>query len=117
HAKGKIPDYKNYKQLAQKSLGHGLGPFAVLFSLGYRKNSPEIKNLLLFFTHYLIARQLNDDAHDWEKDLQLGHINAVCALIVKRYQTKEHLSLPYDQVVPQLQQVFWDEIIEDVCAL
>jgi hypothetical protein len=80
----KLPDFGDYSQLAQKSLGHALGPIAILYSLGFNKNSSEIKNTWIFFNHYLIARQLNDDAHDWEDDLKKGFINPVAVQIFKK---------------------------------
>lgn len=100
----KVPYYRNYEQLANKSLGHALGCVAVLMSLGYKKTSPEVKSLLSFFKHFLIARQLNDDAHDWETDLKGGHINSVGAILLSQKRGK-------------LQELFWTEIIDEVCEL
>ena len=74
-----LPSFDDYEMLAQKSLGHALGPLAVLFASGYTETSPEVGGVLRFFKHYLIARQLNDDMHDWEEDLGRGHLNAVGA--------------------------------------
>jgi hypothetical protein len=80
----KLPDFGDYSQLAQKSLGHALGPIAVLYALGFDKNSSVVKNTWAFFKHYLIARQLNDDTHDWEDDLKKGFINPVTVQIFKK---------------------------------
>lgn len=110
-SKSKLPRYGNYHQLADKSLGHALGPLAILFALGYNKNSPEIKNLLLFFTHYLIAKQLNDDAHDWEHDLQKGQINAVGAMLLKKQREGKN------KTHKKLQKIFWYEVLPDVSRL
>ena len=100
-----IPDYGDFSQLANKSLGHALGPIAVLTKLGYGANSPEMKNFLTFFRHYIIARQLNDDAHDWEEDLARGQINAVGAKILTKTKAKS-----------KLQEVFWLEVFDDTAA-
>lgn len=100
---GKIPNYGNYDKLANKSLGHALPAAAILFSLGYKHNSKELKNLMNFFKYYIIARQLNDDAHDWEDDLKRGHINAVSAQIFKRLKIGEPIA--------RLQEEFWSKII------
>lgn len=99
-----IPDFGDYAQLANKSLGHSLGCVAVLMSLGFGADSPELKNLLAFFRHFLIARQLNDDAHDWEADLRRGHVNSVGAMLLSKK--------PVD-----LQKVFWEAVVDDVCEL
>ena len=108
--------------MAEKSLGHALGPAAILFSLGYSDKSSEVKSLMKFFKHYLIARQLNDDAHDWEKDLKMGHINAVGAAILKNIKTKEHKDkgvvrgqLSNIKSNELFQRVFWYEVVVDVC--
>jgi hypothetical protein len=99
-----VPDYGDYSQLANKSLGHALGPLAVLAQLGYQENSKEVKQFLSFFRHYIIARQINDDAHDWEDDLKRGQINAVGAMVLAT--TKDRL---------KLKEVFWQEVIQKAC--
>lgn len=123
--KGKIagfrnPDYEQYEQLAHKSLGHALGPIAILFSLGFGENSEEVTLLLIFFQHYLIARQLHDDAHDWEKDLQKGQINSVGAILLGRiYEStiKRKKIISLAPLFPRLQKLFWHEVIGEVCDL
>lgn len=72
-----LPDYADYAILGYKSLPHCLGPVAILMYLGYATDSPEIKRCVSFFYHYLIARQLSDDALDWQKDLDRGFVNPV----------------------------------------
>lgn len=109
-----LPDYKNYSKLAERSLGHALGPITILLSLGYKYNSKEIKNILIFFSHYIIARQLNDDAHDWEEDLKKGHISAANALLLKKFDTAgKKIDLKKD--LPNLQSVYWNSVILDIC--
>lgn len=108
----KIPHYGSYQKLAKKSLGHGLGPFAILFSLGYSGKSPEIKTLLQFFKHYLIAKQLSDDAHDWEKDLAAGQINPICAMILQQLLSKKRKNISLKTSFPSLQKIFWEKILE-----
>ena len=115
-----IPDFRNFERLAEKSLGHALGPVAILFSLGYTKQSPEMKSLLLFFKHYLIARQLNDDAHDWEKDLLKGYCNSVGSLLLEKYRrelSKNKESIVMGKHIKRLQKIFWYEVIVEVCSL
>jgi hypothetical protein len=116
----KLPRYGNYERLAWKSFGHALGPLAILFSLGYAWDSVEVKYLANFFEHYLIAKQLNDDAHDWEDDLKRGHLNPVVTqLLEKVYAT--HIQGRKDVVIqtilPQMQKIFWKEVIVAVCEL
>ena len=103
-----LPDYKNYTQLAYKSLGHGLGP--IILTL------PKKRLVQQFFTHYLIARQLNDDAHDWLEDLEQGALNPVSVRIIKRLKelnpAQDHINLVTDREL--LQSLFWYEIIDTV---
>jgi hypothetical protein len=104
-----MPDYGDYGKLAERSLGHALGPLSILFKLGYKEDSQEVQNLLDFFRHYLIARQLNDDAHDWQEDLDHGRINAVVPHIFHDLGSRKY-SHNRD-----LEQIFWDKTILRVC--
>lgn len=113
-----IPDYGNYEKLAKRSGGIALGAIAILFSLGFTIESSEIQSMLIFFKHYIIARQLNDDAHDWEKDLKMGHINSVGSLLLNKiYKRKTNSEVDSDIsiFIPKLQKIFWYEIIDNVC--
>ncbi|HSX00697.1 MAG TPA: hypothetical protein VLF67_00505, partial [Candidatus Saccharimonas sp.] len=76
------PDFGSLQVLAERSMGHALGCLALTLELGYATDSPEAHALERFFWHFLIARQLGDDAHDWKDDLQKGQINAVGALLL-----------------------------------
>lgn len=102
-----LPDFSDLSQLAHKSYGFALGPVAVLFALGYDAASPEVHIFMDFFTHYLIARQLNDDAHDWEDDLTSGQVSAVVARLLK--QTKGKSYTP-----ESLRVLFWRTAITSV---
>jgi len=116
------PDYGDYGALAGKSLGHILGPLAIVYRLGFDEASPQIKATEKMFYHYLIARQLNDDAHDWQDDLRAGHTNSVAALVLRRWlkaQPAELTAVPADleSILPELQKLFWQETIREVCFL
>ncbi len=101
----KIPTFNSLNQLAEKSLGHILSPMA-LMALG-KVPKKQQTYFVEFFIHYLIARQLNDDAHDWENDLKNGQVNAVGSLVIK-YAVKKHISLVNSKA---LQNVFWTKIV------
>jgi hypothetical protein len=112
-----LPDYGDYKLLAQRSFGHALGPVALLF-IHKLNSAKQIDAVQQYFTHYLIARQLNDDAHDWLEDLQQGQLNSVGVLVLQQWLTGR--SLPQDitlDLLPQLQQFFWDNVIDAVVNL
>lgn len=110
-----IPDYGDLSPLANRSLGHALGPIALFLILGYKENSPEIQGLRTFFEHYLIARQLNDDAHDWEDDLKKGHINAVGAQVLTKASGRAFTHAREKGDFLLMEKLFWNTIIDAVC--
>ncbi len=61
-------------KLSQKSMGHALGVFAVLSAAG---REDQIERYQQFFHYYLVAKQLNDDAHDVFADLKKGFFTPV----------------------------------------
>ena len=112
-----LPEYGHYERIAHKSLGHALGPIAILFALGYDEKSQDIKELESFFKHYLIARQLDDDAHDWEQDIRRGFLNPVITLLLKRYRELHPATGAINMVilVEELRELFWYEVVEHLC--
>ncbi len=60
--------------LTDKSLVLGLGAFALLAKLGYKKTDKKISSALNLFKYLLAARQLADDSLDWQEDLKRGVI-------------------------------------------
>ena len=104
----KLPPYQNLQMLADKSLGHALGP--ILLTKSHRDI------VLKFFSHYLIARQLNDDAHDWFEDLQHGMLNPVSVKVLKKFRIlnplQTHINLETDKTL--LRSLFWYESIDSV---
>lgn len=111
-----IPEYGNLIHLAERSLGHALGPLAILCSLGHRSDSSEMKHAKQFFENYLIARQLNDDAHDWEEDVKRGHINSVCAELIRQMNKKTLPESFTEEELLAMRNVFWNKTIDDVAA-
>ncbi len=101
---GVVPDFGDLSKLADRSIGHALGPLAILFVLGYREESREVRLTMCFFKHYLIARQLDDDAHDWEEDFQAGRMTWVVARLLEDCKIKS-------PTVEQLRTVFWNQTI------
>jgi hypothetical protein len=97
-----VPDYQAYAVLANKSLGHAISP--LLLASDYPEHAACIET---FFTHYLIAKQLNDDAHDWHEDLRNGWINSASAGMIRTLQS-------LDGAV--LQEYFWNTHIDYVAA-
>lgn len=109
-----LPAYGRRQKLAERSLGHALTPLAVLVQSGHSLQSPAIQTFEKAFRHYLIARQLNDDAHDWKEDLLRGHITYVVATLLK-----EAGVVPGDhrfvELLPQLERQFWHHTLLSIC--
>jgi hypothetical protein len=114
----KLPDYGKLEKLADRSIGHALGAAAVLYSHTKETESSEMENLMSFFENYIIARQLNDDAHDWEKDLKNGQISPAVVSVLKRY-SKSNASkgkeLDLKKQLEQLRKIFWYDVIHEIC--
>ncbi|MEK7183074.1 MAG: hypothetical protein AAB776_00385 [Patescibacteria group bacterium] len=106
----RLPDYSDNKSLYGRSGGVMLSSVAVLRLAGYPQTAPEIAGVTTFFEHYLAAKQLNDDAHDWQKDLTNGHATSVVTKILASYGQAYN---PSD--LQKLQKIFWHEVIVDVC--
>jgi len=90
----------------KKSFGHALGPIAILYRLGFAQDSMEFKNVFNFFKYFLIAKQLNDDAHDWKIDLERGFINPVGKEVLMKSKNKK-----------EYQDVFWNEVIVKIAEV
>jgi hypothetical protein len=111
-----LPLFGDHETLADRSIGHAMGPLAMVLVAGYDANGKEYKNVELFFRHYLIARQLHDDAHDWAEDLLRGRVNSIGAIVLDSF--KEKYSADGEETIaalPKLKKIFWEETI-DVAA-
>lgn len=112
-----LPNYEHYSRLADRSIGHALGPITILLKDGHAPDSTAIKTILTFFEHYIIARQLNDDMHDWEEDFRKGHINSIVAVLLKKWQTKNQKTFPFSfdttTDLKVIQHIFWHETVLD----
>jgi hypothetical protein len=113
----RLPDYGNMEKLADNSIGYVLGPTAVLYLNTGNMESSEIKNLMAFFENYIIARQLNDDAHDWENDLRNGQLSPVAVLVLEKYlkRHKNMKELNLKKETKELQRIFWHGVIREIC--
>lgn len=113
-----LPQYKDFSVLARRSLGHALGPIAILILQGYKPRSKKVKALMQWFSHYLIVRQLNDDAHDWKQDLRQGRITSVAGIILScpgaASIVGKHRRLLSSEALRELELHFWRHEIAKV---
>lgn len=105
-----LPDFGDLSRLADKSFGYALGPLALLFALGFTEVSDEFNKTKNFFKHYIIARQLNDDIHDWEDDVRAGCITVVVAQIIKDSDETGHS-------IENMRRTFWHTSVLTMCSV
>lgn len=112
---GVLPRYRQRNKLAERSLGHGLTPLAVLLASGKSLRHPEVHAIDQAFRHYLIARQLNDDAHDWKDDFRRGHISYAVDTILRRLKLTGTQS--FEAIMPQMERDFWYSELTKLCRI
>ena len=119
HLPKNLPDYGDYKILADKSSGHSFGALAAVLLAGRDKKSRQFRGMEKFFRHYIIAKQLTDDAHDWEADLQRGRLNAASLLLLKKWRQTNHKTATLNPLksLKKLRYMFWSEVILELTAL
>jgi hypothetical protein len=116
-----LPFFGDYGTLADRSIGHAIGPLTEILIAGYGPSSKEFRMTQTLFRHYLIARQLHDDAHDWAEDLLRGRVTSVGALVIRKFQTEHHCPCPARDAIanalPVMRELFWREVIGEVAQL
>lgn len=111
---GRLPSYGRLNRLAERSLGHALGPLGVLAASGITPTGRPAAKLFSGLKHYLIARQLHDDLHDWEEDLQTGQCTYVVAELLRQSATPAG-SYQLPELLPQLRRFFWHDALPGIC--
>ncbi len=111
----KLPDYGDLRRLAERSAGHQLSLAAALIASGIDLTTQPALLAQRGFTQYLIARQLLDDAHDWEADLRAGRISYGVALLVQDLGITPG-EYAFTQLLPRLQQHFWHHTLNSLCS-
>lgn len=111
-----LPRYGNSLSLADRSIGHTLGPTGVLAALGIEPEDPRATAVQLALRHYLVARQLNDDLHDWEQDTRAGIVTYVVTKILHELKVK-HENHRLSALIPRMQRQFWHHTLPAICRL
>ncbi|MEJ0073396.1 MAG: hypothetical protein WDN27_04950 [Candidatus Saccharibacteria bacterium] len=111
---GALPDYGRLSKLAERSMGHTLAPLAVLVATGSRPGEKPFKSVQAALSHYLIARQLNDDLHDWQQDLENGHVSYVVGRIISDLGLRPDGHDVRD-LLPKARRQFWHETLPALC--
>lgn len=110
-----LPDFDDLSQLANRSLAHGLGPLGILVHNGMGPDSPNFQAVHTAIKHYIIAKQLNDDLHDWREDFGRGHITYVVRTILQELNIQSG-SYKFAELMPTMQHHFWYTTLNTICA-
>ncbi len=104
--------------LYKKSCAHMLGVLILTIRSGFGKGSTPFKTIEQCIQHYLIARQLNDDAHDWYQDMQKGISNYTNTLVLQKFLTKYPTISTVNIFVckQELEHLFWKDVIPYITA-
>lgn len=105
----KLPDFGDYEIKYRPASGHILSTVAILTKFGEGLKTADWGNIVSYFKHYLIGMQLNDDAHDWEEDMQRGHLSTVVTLLLNdlRKSGWEKQTIDLDADLPEIRKIFW----------
>lgn len=104
-----IPSYGDGAVLAERSFGHAIGPLLIM-----ERVAPEMVGALrTYFHHFLIARQLLDDMHDWEDDLSHGRMTVIVAQLLTQHDlaNKPWQQLCTPSFQPNLRNIFWHSVV------
>lgn len=108
-----LPAYDNYMILADRALAHVLGP--LLLTRNNSVSAKQYSHVTAGLKHYLIARQLNDDLHDWRQDLQAGHLSSVVTYLLGKTSTGSgKQNIP--KLITRLEALFWQQGLEELCC-
>lgn len=110
----RLPDFGDRQMLADRALLHIAGPLAVLAAQGSIQSGAIWKQAEKGLRHYLIARQLTDDLHDWKKDLRAGHITYVVSEILRRMAVPPGV-YPLEALLQRAQAHFWQLYLPELC--
>lgn len=109
----KLPRYGNHEVLATRAMAHVLGP--LLLTITYTElSSPAYSQIYKGLQHYLIARQLNDDLHDWREDLRAGHLSPVVTFLLRRCAITAG-TYEIATIEVKLQNYFWHHGLDLLC--
>lgn len=112
-----LPDYKEYEQLAKRTMIHVIGPIITMSLTSPASTPKKINRLIYGLEQYLIARQLSDDIHDWRDDLKAGRISAATAYLLRAYGVAPDTSYDLTTLISTLQRDFLRRISGDISTL
>jgi len=111
---GPLPRYGDRVVLAHRAFGHAIGPMLITMQLtGVRPKQIDAVNSAM--QHYLIARQLNDDLHDWRGDLRCGQLSTVVVDLLRGAHIAPG-TYKLSELVSRLERYFFQHGLYGVCT-
>lgn len=107
-----LPDYKDHAILASRSLPHILAPLLIARNVPATCDT-DMSAYDQAWKQYLIAKQLNDDLHDWKEDLQSGSLSAVVCDILCTAQPGAYR---VEELLRQAQITFWQRTMQSISS-
>lgn len=101
-------------QPAEKSIGHALAPLTFSFIQSRKAGTFDAAGILRFFEHYLTARQLNDDAHDWFEDTLCGHLTMANSMVLQGCSRNGYVDLIGQKLA--MQRYFWNIVLPHIAG-
>lgn len=109
-----MPHYGEKKVLAYRAMAHILGP--LLIALNAQVTDKQYLLIKRGLIQFLISRQLNDDIHDWRKDLQAGHLSPVVVHILQACGA-ETGTYDIEKIVAKAENYFWEQGLKELCHI
>ena len=107
-----LPNYEGGLVLARRSLPHILGPLLLTARL-HGVTPGQRRYLDIAWSHYLIAKQLSDDIHDWKDDLAQGQLTFVICHMLEQLAIAPG-SYRRTDMMQRLQAYFWQSAMRDI---
>lgn len=113
----KLPDAippSSLASLTGRSVGILLAPTAVVLRTAPADAATLIADVEGFLLHVIAARQLCDDAHDWEDDLRHGRLNHASVGLFAPSRVGTRLDIAHE--MDALREAFWETRIQELLA-
>jgi hypothetical protein len=107
-----LPRFGNCMILARRACGHVIGPLVLLEVAG--ATAIQKRSIRRGFDHYLIARQLSDDMHDWMSDVRKGHVSYVVASLLRTLRLPPGVYMT-SELIERMALQFFDSGLRQIC--
>lgn len=111
---GNMPKRPDRMGLAGRSLAHALTPIAILAAAGINASGSRAVQIRRSIEHYLAARQMNDDLHDWEQDIRTGIASSAAVSILRELDLQPG-KYELTSLIKAMRHQFWQHTLTAAC--